>query len=177
MASPGSILLDDLQALVRASPLPPKTSSFQSWSIGLEQYVRSGRLQPELDAWLALARAQSARLPLDFPAPPDANPESAARSVSLALGVEETSALLHELPAAYHVQINDVMLTAPALAFAGWTGAGALLVDLEGHGREDLWDGLDPRALSAGSRRSSRCCWSSSPAHLRPRRSARSRSS
>jgi non-ribosomal peptide synthase protein (TIGR01720 family) len=36
-----------------------------------------------------------------------------------------------------------VLLTALAQAFAGWTGEHALLIDLEGHGREEVVDGVD----------------------------------
>src|SRR5262249_48205447 len=37
-------------------------------------------------------------------------------------------------------QINDVLLTALAEAWADWSGNDVLLVDLEGHGREELHD-------------------------------------
>ncbi|HEY0735126.1 MAG TPA: condensation domain-containing protein, partial [Herpetosiphonaceae bacterium] len=40
-------------------------------------------------------------------------------------------------------QINDVLLTALAQACASWTGAATLLVDLEGHGREELFADVD----------------------------------
>jgi amino acid adenylation domain-containing protein/non-ribosomal peptide synthase protein (TIGR01720 family) len=139
------ILLDDLQTLLGAAEgrLPPKTTSFKRWAEGLAHYAQSGRLQPEVDAWLTAPRTLVAPLPLDFPAYPGANAESSARSVSVALSAAETHALLHEAPAAYGAQINDVLMTALAHAFAPWIGGGPLLVDLEGHGREELWDGLD----------------------------------
>jgi non-ribosomal peptide synthase protein (TIGR01720 family) len=40
-------------------------------------------------------------------------------------------------------QVNDLLLTALALAFAHWTGDGSLLIDLEGHGREDIFEDID----------------------------------
>src|SRR5262249_50437545 len=69
------ILLDDLQTLLGAaeSRLPPKSTSFKRWAEGLAQYVQSGRLQPEIDAWLTTPRTLVAPLPLDFPAYPGAN--------------------------------------------------------------------------------------------------------
>jgi len=36
-----------------------------------------------------------------------------------------------------------VLLTALVQAFAGWTGSRALLLELEGHGREDVLEGVD----------------------------------
>ncbi|MEM8808820.1 MAG: condensation domain-containing protein, partial [Cyanobacteria bacterium P01_G01_bin.38] len=63
--------------------------------------------------------------------------------VSVALNEAETLTLLQEVPTAYRTQINDVLLTALAQAFARWTGERSLLIDLEGHGREDLFETVD----------------------------------
>ncbi len=41
------------------------------------------------------------------------------------------------------LQINDVLLTALAQTLARWTGERTLLLDLEGHGREEVVDGVD----------------------------------
>jgi amino acid adenylation domain-containing protein/non-ribosomal peptide synthase protein (TIGR01720 family) len=57
--------------------------------------------------------------------------------------VEETRALLREVPAAYRARIDDVLLTALAQALAGWTGEQRHLVELEGHGREELFEDVD----------------------------------
>jgi non-ribosomal peptide synthase protein (TIGR01720 family) len=51
--------------------------------------------------------------------------------------------LLQEVPKAYNTHINDVLLTALVQTFADWTGRRSLLLDLEGHGREELFDGVD----------------------------------
>ena len=40
-------------------------------------------------------------------------------------------------------QINDVLLTALTQAFEQWTGEPSLRLDVEGHGREDIFEGLD----------------------------------
>jgi non-ribosomal peptide synthase protein (TIGR01720 family) len=57
--------------------------------------------------------------------------------------MEETRALLQEVPQAYHTHINDALLTALVQAFAHWTESPALLVDMEGHGREEIVEGVD----------------------------------
>jgi amino acid adenylation domain-containing protein/non-ribosomal peptide synthase protein (TIGR01720 family) len=58
---------------------------------------------------------------------------------------EHVVALLTTLPAAYHAGVTDVLLTALALAVAGWRpdADGRLLVDLEGHGRAAPAGGVD----------------------------------
>jgi non-ribosomal peptide synthase protein (TIGR01720 family) len=44
---------------------------------------------------------------------------------------------LQEVPSTYRTQINDVLLTALVQAFARWSGTQTLLLDVEGHGREE----------------------------------------
>ena len=75
-----------------------------------------------------------------------------SRRLSMDLPVELTAALLTTVPAAFHARINDVLLAALAVAVAAWKRRrqdpcdGTILVDLEGHGREPMSDGIDLRA-------------------------------
>ena len=61
----------------------------------------------------------------------------------MALTAGETQALLQQVPAAYNTQINDVLLTALARAWNKWSGSPVLFTNLEGHGREHLFDDVD----------------------------------
>ena len=138
------ILLEDLQiayeSLERGETpqLPPRTSSFKQWAEQLVAFARSPEAVAELDVWLDAARGEVRPLPVDLPG--SLPTESTAASVIVSLEAEETQALLREVPAAYRTQINDVLLAALAAALARWTGSGLLLVDLEGHGREEISD-------------------------------------
>ncbi|MBD0386347.1 MAG: non-ribosomal peptide synthetase, partial [Nostoc sp. C3-bin3] len=71
------------------------------------------------------------------------NTVASARTISVSLGVEDTQALLQKVPAVYQTQINDVLLTALVQTFAEWVGEPTLLLDLEGHGREEIFDDVD----------------------------------
>ena len=141
------ILLEDLQSLYTAMAvgeepaLPKKTTSFRHWGERLSAHVATGGLDGELDHWTAIAAAPVAALPADRPGGEDR--VEAARTCSIELSEEETRQLLQEVPAAYHSQINDVLLTALAQAFAEWTGDRRLLLQLEGHGREPLFPDVD----------------------------------
>ncbi|HLF28784.1 MAG TPA: amino acid adenylation domain-containing protein, partial [Anaerolineae bacterium] len=145
------ILLEDLQTAYRqlgqAQPisLPPKTTSFQEWTRRLEAYAQRVELRTELDYWLEQPWAAVAPLPTDIPhaSRVEANRVASERSVLVELSEDETRALLQTVPEAYHSQINDVLLAALGLTLARWTGKQMFSVDLEGHGREDLFDGLD----------------------------------
>jgi non-ribosomal peptide synthase protein (TIGR01720 family) len=140
------ILLDDLMTVYEqlrcneSIALPPKTTSFQYWATQLTAYADSPALAQQLDYWLQ-AHAPLAPLPVDMPG--GANTEASAQSMTVSLTPAETRALLQEVPAVYRTQINDVLLTALAQTHAEWTGASSLLVDLEGHGREELFEDVD----------------------------------
>ncbi|ACC81021.1 non-ribosomal peptide synthetase [Nostoc punctiforme] len=142
------ILLEDLatayQQISRgeAIKLPPKTTSFQYWSDRLTEYAQKDAVR-ELDYWLSQSNIQVTALPLDYPSFKENNIVASTASVSLSLTEEQTRALLQDVPSAYNTQINDVLLTALVQSFAQWTGERSLLVDLEGHGREDLFEDVD----------------------------------
>ncbi|MBD1806823.1 amino acid adenylation domain-containing protein [Microcoleus sp. FACHB-SPT15] len=141
------ILLEDLQTAYQqlsqgeAIQLPPKTTSFKHWAERLQEYAQSAALQQELNYWLAESLQQIVHLPTDFPE--GNNTVAEAFTVSVTLSREETQALLQAVPAAYQTQINEVLLAALMQAFAQWTGERSLLVDLEGHGREAIFDDVD----------------------------------
>lgn len=139
------VLLEDLAtcclALERGeSPsLPAKTSSFQTWCEHLRVYARSDALREEIPYWTTVRTA--GQLPVDLVEAD--NTEASVRRITVTLDEAETRALLQKVPAAYHTQINDVLLTALATTIASWTGSTSALIDLEAHGREDLFDGVD----------------------------------
>lgn len=141
------ILLEDLQTAYQqlsrreAVRLAPRTTSFKQWAERLNAYAQSAELRRELDYWLAAPRQKVASLPVDYHE--GANTVEAAGTVSVSLDVEDTLALLREVPKAYHTQIHEVLLTALVLACARWTGQSSMLVDLEGHGREEIFDDVD----------------------------------
>src|SRR5262249_3689215 len=72
-----------------------------------------------------------------------------ARHVTLELSAALTGALLTKVTAAFHGGINDVVLSGLVLAVSAWgrrrgrSGGTAVLVDLEGHGREEMFADVD----------------------------------
>src|SRR5581483_11540013 len=141
------ILLQDLQTVCEQLSrgetvcLPAKSTSWQQWARRLEQYSHSEPLARQLPYWLQQARLPVASLPLDRLQ--GANSVASAQSVQVSLSAQETQVLLHEVPGVYHTQITEVLLTALAQALWQWTGERSHRIDLEGHGREDLFADLD----------------------------------
>ncbi|RKT55884.1 non-ribosomal peptide synthase/polyketide synthase [Saccharothrix australiensis] len=124
------ILLDDLETAYRGGDLGAKTTSFQEWARRLRDHVAAGGFDAEVDHWAK-------------PLPVLPRATTPAEVVTLELDEDDTAALLRGAPAAYRTRINDVLLAALAWALSRWTGSETVSVDLEGHGREDLFDGVD----------------------------------
>ena len=135
------VLLEDLTNACESAAAGQKitlersSTSFRRWSALLAAAARNPVLQDELPHWRALADEPVAPLPQDHDH--GENSEASARTVTVRLDRSETEALLQSLPAAFGTQINDVLLTALAETFAQWTDAPSLLLELEGHGREE----------------------------------------
>ncbi|WP_442941022.1 amino acid adenylation domain-containing protein [Nostoc sp.] len=141
------ILLEDLQtayqqlAQGKAIALTAKTTSFKDWSEKLTAYAQSQALKSEVAYWLNESRTLVSPIPVDYTQ--GANTVASASTVSVSLNEIETRALLQDVPKAYNTQINDVLLTALVLVLAKWTNSSSVLFNLEGHGREDIVDGVD----------------------------------
>ncbi|BAU16063.1 non-ribosomal peptide synthase (plasmid) [Leptolyngbya sp. NIES-3755] len=139
------ILLEDFQTLYqqqlqeRGMQLPAKTTAFKQWSQRLQLYSQSEELQQTQTHWRSLSWTEP--LPIDFPN--GINTVASTQTLSVSLNQTETQMLLQQVPVIYRTQINDVLLTALVQAFAQWTGTSRLLVNLEGHGREQLWEDID----------------------------------
>ncbi len=143
------ILLPDLEAACTAAmrgtavALPTTGTSFRRWAQALGDDAQSPARMAELPLWTAMTEAPSLALTggaLD----PARDLTGGARELTLTLPSDITGALLTRTAAAFHAGVNDVLLTALALAVADWCrrqGRGAdhqaVLVDVEGHGREE----------------------------------------
>ncbi|KFF46632.1 peptide synthase [Pseudomonas sp. BRG-100] len=141
------VLLEDLQNVYRqlsdcqSVSLPAKTSALRDWAARLQAYAGSESLREELSLWqdqlagpavtLPVARAQGSLRNRD------------AETVSVRLDAETTRQLLQQAPSAYRTQVNDLLLTALARVLCRWSGHDSALIQLEGHGREPLFDEID----------------------------------
>jgi amino acid adenylation domain-containing protein/non-ribosomal peptide synthase protein (TIGR01720 family) len=139
------VLAEDLRAAhgqaLAGEPirLPARTTSFRDWAHRLADHTRAGGFDAERAHWAALAR-EDGSVPRDRAGE---NTVATERSVTVELGTDETAALLRDVSRAYRTQVNDVLLTALAAALGPWTGRDRVLVHLEGHGREELFDDVD----------------------------------
>ncbi|QRO01038.1 non-ribosomal peptide synthase/polyketide synthase [Archangium violaceum] len=137
------VLLEDLQTAYQqlrantAVALPEKTTSFKRWAERLETYARSEEVGREAAYWRELLSHEVPALPVDRAG--GANTVGSAREVKVSLGEEETRALLQEVPGAWRASVQEVLLAGLARGLSTWTGKARLRVEVEGHGREELF--------------------------------------
>jgi len=140
------VLLEDLQRGCEQAGagaevvLPAKTTSWQRWAELLQEHAGSQKVLAEAEYWSG-AGAGAGELPVDYAG--GRNCEASVESVSVGLGEEETRALLREVPGVYRTEINDALLTGLGRALGRWTGRRQVVVELEGHGREEVGREVD----------------------------------
>ncbi|VVJ19160.1 Polyketide synthase modules and related proteins [Amycolatopsis camponoti] len=138
-----SILVEDLERAYgqiqagEKADLGAKTTSFRDWARRLREFAEGGGLDEQREFWAR--ELPGCALPLDH----TGDRTAAVESVPLEVGERDTDALLHLAPGAYRTRINDVLLSALAWAVRRWTGQDSVAIDLEGHGREEVFDGVD----------------------------------
>ncbi|WP_455883868.1 non-ribosomal peptide synthetase [Pseudomonas putida] len=141
------VLLEDLQTVYRqlsdgqSVNLPAKTSALRDWAARLQAYAGSESLREELSLWQDQLAGPAVALPVDRPQGSLRNRD--ADTLSVRLDAEHTRQLLQQAPSAYRTQVNDLLLTALARVLCRWSGHESALVQLEGHGRETLFDEID----------------------------------
>lgn len=140
------ILIPDLAAAweqIQAGRHPefePVRTSFREWARALDEQSRDPVRVAELPRWQGVLETPDpvlGRRRLD----PQRDLRSTIREVRVILSAETTSALLTTVPAAFHAEVNDVLLAGLALAVARWrlrrdADASVVLITVECHGRE-----------------------------------------
>ncbi|MFJ6592846.1 amino acid adenylation domain-containing protein, partial [Streptomyces violaceusniger] len=148
------ILETDLEAVWQAAKegrpaeLQPVGTSFRRWAEHLVASAYASERVKEAELWSSTLDVPDPLLS-ERPLDPSQDMNHTMGGLWQILPPELTGPVLTKVPAAFNAGINDVLLTALALAVAQWrlSRGGedhpAVLVDLEGHGREEFTDGVD----------------------------------
>ncbi|MFE9701916.1 amino acid adenylation domain-containing protein [Streptomyces sp. NPDC005930] len=132
----------------RQPALAPVRTSFRRWSAELAKEALSERRTAELPLWRSVLDTDDPLL-ADRPLDPAVDVVGTARSLTVSLPHDIAEPLLGRVPALFRGGAEEVLLTGLGLAVARWRrergrGAGsAVLVGLEGHGREEIVPGAD----------------------------------
>jgi amino acid adenylation domain-containing protein/non-ribosomal peptide synthase protein (TIGR01720 family) len=146
-------LLEDLEsaylqiAAGKRVELPTKTTSYKNWAERLKEFGKSEALRKEIPFWKVVtdpSRLEDALRAFGSEKSSNGeNLEGSANKLKVKLDGTGTLALLQSVPAVYNTQVNDVLLTALAKAWKRVTGSSVLFTNLEGHGREHLFEDVD----------------------------------
>ncbi|KOU61434.1 MULTISPECIES: condensation domain-containing protein [Streptomyces] len=126
-----------------AGALDPVATSFRRWSELLTAEAAGERTAAEAPYWSGVVRPGAGiagRRPLD----PARDHEDRAGHLALSLPAATAGPLLTSVADRLGADANEVLLTGLCLALARWRPCGPeVLVELEGHGREDIGTEVD----------------------------------
>ncbi|MBW7477884.1 non-ribosomal peptide synthetase, partial [Paenibacillus oenotherae] len=141
------ILLEDIAvAYGQASSgqpivLPLKTDSFKRWSERLVDFANDPDMEEDWRYWMEITTKPAARYPVDWQGGECYLEDM--RHWGTALSEMRTEQLLRRVNHAYNTEINDILLAALSLAIQEWSGMEEIWVQMEGHGREELFEDIN----------------------------------
>jgi amino acid adenylation domain-containing protein/non-ribosomal peptide synthase protein (TIGR01720 family) len=141
------ILFEDISTLYQqyaagiALALPAKTDPFKYWQEKQVEYASSEKTAQEEAYWSSIESLDIKPLPQDHEG--GNNTLKEADSLGSLLDENLTERLLTKTSQAYRTEINDVLLTALGLALEEVFGLDKVLIEMEGHGREDIGADVD----------------------------------
>ncbi len=148
------ILFEDIETLYNQYEknetliLPAKTSSYQKWSREQQERISTAPISYKKNrAYWAnqQSTASPAALPGLLSGAADRSTDTLANAVAISfrLDAAETAALLGRVHGKLGTEVNDLLLSGLLLALERGFGCQELLLDMEGHGREETEQGTD----------------------------------
>ncbi len=127
-------LINDVKRLYEGESLGIKKSSYRQWLYTIQQYADvNGH---EIDFWLNSCHFYINELR-------SATKYLVPYFISHTWDEQFTQQLLRYSGAAYHTEVNDLLLTALSYCLSEWSGLSMNDVILEGHGRESISETID----------------------------------
>lgn len=130
------IIRDDLKTICQGGSLDQKGSSYRQW---VDATARYAARHPAQLAWWQTQMAGQA----DYWQRPGIT--ARYEVVAIELDARQTGRLLKDTASAFHTGIDDLLLSALAIALHRWHGHTESWLTLEGHGREEIDPRLDVR--------------------------------
>ncbi|MGB5927695.1 MAG: amino acid adenylation domain-containing protein, partial [Cyclobacteriaceae bacterium] len=140
------ILFEDIETLYtqglkgKSFSLPPKTDSFKVWSERLSAWAEDKAFGTEATYWQSILQEEIPSLIEDDQI------ESSIKDYEaegFKLDKAYTQRLLTSVNKAFNTKINDILLAALGSALSDTFGNERIAIDLEGHGREPLFEHID----------------------------------
>lgn len=135
------ILLDDLATLYAGGSLPQASASLRAWAFAIRDAARSEAGHEAAHAWLR--RLSDAPLPYGSARAAAMHTHGHAVTIAGRVDAATTQTLLTKTAPGLGVRFEDLLLGALAVAWDEVMGQDRLLVDVEGHGRDNANLSLD----------------------------------
>jgi len=135
------IIIEDFQTCLRylagnqRPELSNKSTSYKDWAKTLLEFALSESILSESVFWLSDARRRIRSLPEDRTS--DSNLYADSSTHIFDLSVSDTKALLGAISSQKQYTVQISLLSALGVAFSRWSGNQDILIDVEGHGREE----------------------------------------
>ncbi|WP_010248518.1 non-ribosomal peptide synthetase [Acetivibrio cellulolyticus] len=118
-----------------------KSDSYMKWANMLLEYADSDELEEEYAYWEKICKEEIRSLKRDGSKKEGRIKDSLIFEIEL--DKDETQKLLTSVNRAYNTEINDILLTALGYSLKEYTGEDRIFIELEGHGRENVVQGID----------------------------------
>jgi len=141
------ILFEDIETLYtqlkQGVPLklPLKTDSFKLWAEQLQEYRNSKKYRNAITYWNSVLNKKQVKIRKSDLA--ELNIICDAQTTGFHVDEELTAKILGEVHKTFSTQINDILLAGFLMSINEHYGPGALKIDLESHGREQLMEGIE----------------------------------
>lgn len=122
--------------------LSSKTDSYKEWAKQIYGYAKSPEIKEQFPYWSNIEKQNFIPIVKDIRLS-ESRKLKDCETITIILDESYTKKLLQETNTAYNTEINDILLTALAKSIKNWTKNGQVLINLEGHGREDIADNLN----------------------------------
>ncbi|MEN2401845.1 non-ribosomal peptide synthetase [Flavobacterium sp. MC2016-06] len=141
------IMVEDLSSYITSLlannevSVEEKTTSYRQWQQRLTEYANTDELLSDFSYWKSIVAKNSIL-------PQDTNYDgittyAETKSSSISLTKQQTKSLVQNCHHAFGTEINDLLLAALSVSLSKWSGKSEIIIGLEGHGREDLFDDID----------------------------------
>ncbi|MDP4196834.1 MAG: amino acid adenylation domain-containing protein, partial [Bacteroidota bacterium] len=141
------IIVDDflrIYSKLRTGEVPvfhKKSSSYSDWAREIKRLADSETINKEYEYWNKLTNITPASLPIDFPE--GISTYGSMDNITLSVPQQLTNRLLKELPLILKASVKDVLTTVLYRTISQWVKNSSIVIEMEGHGREDISDRLD----------------------------------
>jgi amino acid adenylation domain-containing protein/non-ribosomal peptide synthase protein (TIGR01720 family) len=140
------ILLEDFFHLIKSpvsGQLPEKSHSLKKWISALSEYAKTGVSAQEIAHWKRISKMEIPSIPVDYPNGLNSEPAKSQGLVTFYLDEDKTNALLKTVSTAYRTQVQEILLAAFILSLNQGSGSNTAIIELEAHGREDLFEDIN----------------------------------